>query len=576
MITKEEYERLRKIDTSIVYNGLREAVSKKMRFIEEEYIIVSAYVLYFLQKYPDKEYADVDAFKMDYFDDDAFQGLFYNTHHLLDQAYYDDDISGWDDIVSLKGKYKQDELAACVLFGNHNSVKDVPAGLDAIIHESLGIQDKNTVLDISACNGSFLAGMEVNYPKNKYVGLFARSEDHHEGVIAYIRNRLLEGKIVYDDETEDNFKTRVDRIFYNSEISLLNQIHPRFQTIENFTEKHSNPWKMAGIIPNYLKKNGKGSIIIANNYLSNREDQEVREFLVKNGMIEKVIALPDKLLNDKQTSIVVISSGNKTVRFISAQRQNMSRRRRERRVDTLDEGLLTGVLDDLQNGYDISIEDISNQNYDLSPLRYIAIDQYQNSIGDVDTETFESLGLRVQRASQKNLIDIEVQNGVSSLQCVMAGDIVDGVIIGPLKYVNDECIGTESKFILRKNDLLITRNGNPFKVAVYTGENNKVMACGGLYIVRTNIFDADPYYLKAYFESEQGLELLKQYSQVSANSVRSIMKSDLITIPIPYPDIEIRNQIAARCQEIVESIEKKHKEISDYKVEMNQLFSVKN
>jgi len=111
MITKEEYERLRGIDTSMIYADLKKALERKSRSSYELAIPVAAYVLYQMQMNDTKDYSDAEKFQGDFFNEDM--GDFnpsYASHHMIEYGYEDEDDGPWKYIVELKGKHSIDEL----------------------------------------------------------------------------------------------------------------------------------------------------------------------------------------------------------------------------------------------------------------------------------------------------------------------------------------------------------------------------------------------------------------------------------------------------------------------------------
>ena len=91
------------------------------------------------------------------------------------------------------------------------------------------------------------------------------------------------------------------------------------------------------------------------------------------------------------------------------------------------------------------------------------------------------------------------------IQYLMLANIKDGVIDKELPYIN-EIAPKYEKYCLRNNCLLLSKNGYPFKVAVaQVEEGKKILGNGNLYIIELDQSKVNPYYLQAFFESEQGL-----------------------------------------------------------------------
>ena len=93
--------------------------------------------------------------------------------------------------------------------------------------------------------------------------------------------------------------------------------------------------------------------------------------------------------------------------------------------------------------------------------------------------------------------------------------------------------------------MVISKNISPLKVAVASIEDEqKILASGNLYIIELDETKANPYYVKAYLESEQGMAAL---SRINVGSViPNISLEDLTNMLIPNPSIEIQNEFAEK------------------------------
>ena len=106
-------------------------------------------------------------------------------------------------------------------------------------------------------------------------------------------------------------------------------------------------------------------VLVTNSALANNPTVKIRQFLVENGNIESIIELPDRLLENVGIELyaVVLSHGNKGIKFLDAS-QAYTEQRRKKDID------VTTVLENLANpeiSRFESIESIAREDYNLLP-----------------------------------------------------------------------------------------------------------------------------------------------------------------------------------------------------------------
>lgn len=105
---------------------------------------------------------------------------------------------------------------------------------------------------------------------------------------------------------------------------------------------------------------------------------------------------------------------------------------------------------------------------------------------------------------------------------------------------------------LNNNDLILSKIEVPHKIAVAAvKEGQQILASGNLYIIEIDEKKADPYYLRAFFESERGSAILKSITHGVA--IQTIAADDLKNIRIPLLPMEEQKRIARKyCAEMDE------------------------
>jgi type I restriction enzyme M protein len=109
------------------------------------------------------------------------------------------------------------------------------------------------------------------------------------------------------------------------------------------------------------------------------------------------------------------------------------------------------------------------------------------------------------------------------------------------------------KYCLKNNSLIISKNSYPYKIAVASVmEGQRILANGNLYIIELDEEKANPYYIKAFFDSEQGHAVLKSIT-VGA-TIPNIGVDKLRKVKIPLPPMEEQNRISQKYQAVLDEI----------------------
>ena len=100
-----------------------------------------------------------------------------------------------------------------------------------------------------------------------------------------------------------------------------------------------------------------------------------------------------------------------------------------------------------------------------------------------------------------------------------------------------------SKYLIANRNLLLSKNGAPFKVAVAEiEEGRKILGNGNLFIIALNEEMVNPFFLKAFFDSEVGFASLKKI--VVGTTIPNISLESLKKLVVPLPPMEKQNEIA--------------------------------
>ena len=143
-----------------------------------------------------------------------------------------------------------------------------------------------------------------------------------------------------------------------------------------------------------------------------------------------------------------------------------------------------------------------------------------------------------------NELDEMVSDEPTDYQYLMLANIQDGIISDELPFLKSMDKKME-KYCIKNNSLVISKNGAPVKIAVASvREGRKILANGNLYVIELDETKVNPYFVKAYLESENGSIALSRVTVGAA--MPNIPVDGLKKIMIPCPELEEQNKIAEK------------------------------
>lgn len=430
-----------------------------------------------------------------------------------------------------------------------------PKSITKLASSVLDIQPKENVADICCGSGKFIIDAWKKQDKAFYFGC-----DKVPPYVNSIRIRtgLLDGNFSF--LAEDAFQLvedesmKFDKIFSNYPFKIrisdlecggeyLNKLRERIPSISKAT---TSDWIYNSLLCDLLKENGKAVAIMTNGSTWNRTDKAVRQYFIENGLVEAIISLPGKLFAPYTaiaTSMIILSKGNDSVRIVDATNIFESVRRGNVLSDKNIETILSALNEDGAHSITISIDKLRDNEYNLN------YDRYVGKIANLENLTpFDSVIKSITRGAsiKADELDRITTNEVTNKNYLMLGNIHDGIIDEELPYLSVIEKNME-KYCLKRNNLILSKNGAPFKVAIATPkEGQQILANGNLFIIEIDEEKANPYYIKAFFESEQGMAALK--SIVVGSTIPNIGVENLKALKIPIPSLEEQNKIAGKYQ----------------------------
>lgn len=428
-----------------------------------------------------------------------------------------------------------DELRSIILHVNddlrlNESQYTTGEGLSEIAVSLLNIERDDTVADLCCGYGSFM----IAASKQHFKSFYGVDLSYNAAMIANIRACVLnlDAEIITSDVFSCN--ANFNKVFSDFPIGLKsierqfdNGINLMKTTLPEGFKAHSIDWLFCLKIARSLKKHGKGIGVMTLGPLYNSKDEDMRLLMLKSGFIEAVIALPGGMLagTNIPCALVVLSNGNHELKLVDASDLGEPYRRGRKFSENDISELKRRLQDDTEYSNSFTIHDLVKTNVNLSPKRYL------NAIEVKDGRPIEDVVVKITRGIGKNVKDRE-SDQPTPFRYLKLQDIVNGEVSKELPSIT-HIDKKEERYVLQDNDVVIGKM-KPFKTAVARiHENEKVLACENVFILRPNTNIILPLYLKLALESELGLSQLEANVQGTYNPILPISAFKEIQIPVP-------------------------------------------
>lgn len=473
----------------------------------------------------------------------------------IEQALFVKESIGdsWSVAIDLGVSYTTEALAATLLWmpisnGKFGGEMETPECVAKLAAEILDIKNEK-VADFCCGTGNFLRQAIEKNANAQYYGVEINT---HCKEIAAIRlqlisdNALIEQRTVFEMEADKKF----DKIFcdypwnmksYNISKEKMQEYEAIIPEIRKLTNAD---WLFILNTLQHLEQNGKAVVVTTNATTWNVGlSKTIREKFVKEGWIEAVISLPANLYQSISipTTMLVLSKGNKKVRMVDASTMATVGRRQNMLTDDTIVAIVNSLKEDANNAKSVTFDEIAAQEYAINPSRFLEVElEVENGV------PFEDLIVNVTRGAQvkANELDEMVSEEATEYQYLMLANIQDGIISDELPYLKSMDKKME-KYCIKNNSLVISKNGAPVKIAVASVEDGKkILANGNLYVIELDETKVNPYFVKAYLESENGTIAL---SRVTVGAIMPNIPVDgLKKIMIPCPTLAEQEKIAEK------------------------------
>lgn len=469
-------------------------------------------------------------------------------------------------IAELAQEFDAEDLKAFVLgfdpvehYGRFAGEYNTPESLCNLASAILGIADGDGVADLGCGYGSFLVNVASKADPSLLYGI---DLDASAVRIAKMKMAVMGRKadIVQGDMLEAEPPQKFDKAFSNFPFGMR-QAFAKDESAHRGVFRSGvgsigrpllADWVFNKCVFDMLAEDGKAVTVVSNGAAFNGGDAMARKHFIDNGMIRAVVALPERMFfaTGIGTTMLVLGKNEGAVRMVDATDLAVPGRRR----NTLDEGGIADIVGRLENDGDrsrlVSAAELAEADYILFPLRYLGRDlKLVNpvSFGSVIESVERGASIR---ASELDKMETDADTGFKYLKL---SDIADGRIGSKLSNLVALDDSTKRQW-LHTGDLVISKNGAPFKVAVAdVAEGDAVLANGNLYIVRVDEEQVNPYYIAAFLASDDGKEALSRMAV--GTSIPNLPVRNLKDMQIPLLPREQQDEVARRYRASLDEVE---------------------
>lgn len=471
----------------------------------------------------------------------------------------------WKRLLQIVTKYSPEEFALAVVnpMTDYESKETMttPNSILELVHKLLDVKAGERVADVCCGSGTYIVSAALKEPDASYHGYEVNVANR---TAAMMKAELLDADVeitLCDVFTvaETDEMPKYDKIFADYPFGLkLRNLGAGAGYLERLAKKYpglskatSSDWVFNALLCDMLAENGKAIGIMTNGSTWNSIDILMRKYFVERKLVECVIALPGKLFASTNipTTLIILSHNNDSVRMIDATKHCQQGRRQNEFSNENIETIINALTTDYEYSRSISVEELRKNEYNLNLSRYIA-----DNLGFQNGVPFESVIKSISRGAPctASQLDEMVSDSVTNMQYLMLANIQDGIIDDKLPYLSYIDPKYE-RYCLKNNTLLLSKNGYPYKVAVASvQEGQHILANGNLYIIELDEKKANPYYMKAFFDSEQGHAVLKSIT-VGA-TIPNIGVDKLKKVKIPLPSMDEQERIARKYQVVLDEI----------------------
>lgn len=444
------------------------------------------------------------------------------------------------------------EFVSTPITGFRDPYMNVPDSLSELV---LKIINKNgSILDLCCGNGDFLVKA---VDKNCDYSVTGYERSLHRLLNARIRMLML--NCYYNFEHVSPLDYPINDLKYDSIFCIPpfgEKVNNDKLTTVNFEIKKTNTnyWYYIDRILTMLKPKGKAVVILPELPMFKNPDSTIREYLVKNKLVEAIIELPKKIFSNTGigTIMLVLSKNNNYCRLIDARDMCFKINRTTNSIDV--DKVYNSYIEENDNVKLVVDRDFEERGYSFIPSKYIT-----NIIDDIKNPRLLKEYVTITRGYRGKPTNSE---NIEKCKYIKLSNISDGEILKDSLEIIDYDT-TMDKNLIQDKDILITARGSRFESAIIRiNDNEKIVCSDAFFVLRIVNNDLNPYYLNVYLNSELGQQAI--FANQIKSSALIINANGLLNTFIDF--------ISKEKQEEIEKIEiKKHSIKEQYKKDIKKL-----
>lgn len=510
---------------------------------------------------------------------------------LYVRSFIEEIIGGhWREYQQAVGAFDEESLSdffavesVALLMSAREDVSVHPV-IDTLCAALLDIKKGDEVADLNCGIGKFVCkawfslwnangsdkGLRVSgYSENKTLAAVSWIGCHVAGVRAEIVNNSIFSPT----------NSRYDKVLvippFGCEVRQLNIIEVAESLSKKFNSfpevrLSSAEWLFAARAATLLKDGGRAIAVMPMNILNGGLSKVYREHLIRNQMIEAVISIPAKYFMNgtgMAFSLVVLSAGNKEIKFVNGEEYFKD----VAGVVSIDvQSLLKDYhnLNDFESVTTRPLDKICENDFILTPDFYLGEDfGYNNS------RPFGELVGEIRRGAKLSIAEWRKYETTADtpVKKVAFKNFSEGLIDEALPCLMEIPEGA-SDAVLEDGDLIISRMGMPFKIAVVqASEGETLVADENVWICRMHGDKTQSYFLRAFLESQKGAKWMSRLS--AGATLRTISAKNLTKIPVPEFDEKTRAVIAEELEKNTILVRENRKRLNESLNSMKNVYN---
>lgn len=414
----------------------------------------------------------------------------------------------------------------------------------------------DSLLNADCGSGKFIMqSSEVGLAK--YIqGYSIRERDYYMAFVrAYLQKDII-SDIKMRDFLEQSSSEKFDMIYAAYPFSCPVDMKIALPILEKLNIKWNSKTRLRSTniiatlnLLDNLSENGILVSLISEGVLFNNSDKEFRKFMIDNNYLDAIVSLPNGILfpyaSGLKTSLLILKKSRNAsdpIYMIDATKICET----QRRGKIFSEDNIDQIVDKyiVEKEFCVVKEEIRNNDY------YLGVDRYKNvrnqlinpiALNQVSKKIFRGYQIKASELDEIVTDDLErTDYRIVNISDIHAEGFVDKKLT-PI-IVNDE--KKFEKYCLEDGDIIITAKNSTVKTAVYRQEGDtKAILTGNLIAIRLKKGIVFPYYLKTFFDSEDGQIAIKSIQ--TGTTIISINPNNLKEMQIPLLSIDKQKEFSS-------------------------------